>query len=394
MNQFPSEQYVLEEFKPFYLPADQLPYELAEKLHYSYGKQIQVDFPSPHTGGQWRLTSQGWVGYIPLSEEVHFFLKPKVPIANLFQMLEYAYRLDIQFLVDLYQAQSLQSFYDRLASILARRIMDRARKGFYRKYVDYCEETAYVRGRVNFGQLIRSPWKINMECEVQEHSPDIIDNQILAWTLYTIARSGSCSEKTLSYVRKAYHELESSVTLQSFRPQVCLGRFYHRLNEDYQPLHALCRFFLEQSGPNHQVGDHTMIPFLVDMARLFELFVAEWLKNHLPYPYAVKVQERIYLSDDRIKFQVDLIIQDQHTGQSIYVLDTKYKKDLTPSTSDISQVVAYAEALQCDKAALVYPRFLSHRTKIQVGQIQVHSLCFELDKDLDAAGKYFLQQLW
>jgi len=35
-------------------------------------------------------------------------------------------------------------------------------------------------------------------------------------------------------------------------------------------LHALCRFFLENSGPAHSSGGHTCFPFLVDMAQLFE----------------------------------------------------------------------------------------------------------------------------
>ena len=51
-------------------------------------------------------------------------------------------------------------------------------------------------------------------------------------------------------------------------------RLYHRLNQDYQPMHGLCRFFLEHSGPTHQDGDSAMIPFVVHMPALFEKFVA------------------------------------------------------------------------------------------------------------------------
>ncbi|MCX7038200.1 MAG: hypothetical protein NT005_03560 [Spirochaetes bacterium] len=43
----------------------------------------------------------------------------------------------------------------------------------------------------------------------------------------------------------------------------------------------MCRFFLESSGPTHEPGGNLMLPFLVDMARLFELFVAEWLQQHI-----------------------------------------------------------------------------------------------------------------
>ena len=48
----------------------------------------------------------------------------------------------------------------------------------------------------------------------------------------------------------------------------CVGRTYNRLNADYEPMHALCRFFLENSGPAHARGDRSMLPFLVNMPRL------------------------------------------------------------------------------------------------------------------------------
>jgi len=51
---------------------------------------------------------------------------------------------------------------------------------------------------------------------------------------------------------------------------------------------------LEHSGSTHHAGDHTMLPFLVDMARLYELFVAEWLKTRLPKGWSVESQERVH----------------------------------------------------------------------------------------------------
>ena len=71
---------------------------------------------------------------------------------------------------------------------------------------------------------------------------------------------------------------------------------YHRLNRDYEVLHALCRFFLENSGPAHSSGGHTFFPFLVDMAQLFERFVAGWLQKHLP-PDKLLPQCHVQLSD-------------------------------------------------------------------------------------------------
>jgi len=63
-----------------------------------------------------------------------------------------------------------------------------------------------------------------------------------------------------------------------------MGRRYIRQNADYATLHALCRFFLEQAGPTHELGRHRMLPFVVEMAALFERFVVAWLRVHLPRP--------------------------------------------------------------------------------------------------------------
>jgi 5-methylcytosine-specific restriction enzyme subunit McrC len=385
----------LKEYSSRYFAAEKIPEQLGVALFENYGNQVLVEFPGHPTGNQWRLTSQGWVGYIPLSEELHFALEPKVSLSNLFQMLDYAYRLDIHFIDDLFKCESLDDFYDRLASILGRKIMDRGRKGFHRSYVAYQDSLPYLRERVSLNNLIRAPWKVDLNCEFHEHTADIEDNQILAWTLYSIGRSGMCTSKTLGVIRNSFHELDGYVSIQPFPPNACINRVYHRLNQDYQPLHALCRFFLEQSGPSHLVGDRTMIPFLIDMDRLFELFVAEWLNHHLPEGWRVKVQERVYISaENRLYFQVDLVLVNDLTGLVSCVLDTKYKTPESPSPEDIAQVIAYAETLNCNEAILIYPTKLSHPIDEKPGHIRVRCATFDLSDDLERSGQNLIQEIF
>jgi len=369
---------------------------VGEILWRNYGSQVAVDFPSPKTDGQWQLTSQGWVGHIPLSPELAIALNPKVCLSNLFQMLEYAYRLEsFRFLEGLIESQSLQEFYERLANVLARRILDRGRKGFYRTYLAETERLPYVRGRLYIHQAIRTPWDVKLQCHFEEHTSDIEDNQILAWTLRRIARSGICTERVLPTVRQAYRSLQGFVTLAPHSPQDCVGRLYNRLNDDYRPLHALCRFFLEHSGPSHEIGDRTMLPFLVDMARLFELFVAEWLKAHAPEDFELKSQERVRIGEGgNIYFNIDLVLYDFSIGSTRCVLDTKYKTPFAPAPDDIAQVVAYAQAKGCHEAVLVYPAPLAESLDDWVGDIRVRSLVFSLDGNIEDAGRVFMQDLF
>jgi 5-methylcytosine-specific restriction enzyme subunit McrC len=181
------------------------------------------------------------------------------------------------------------------------------------------------------------------------------------------------------------------VTLQPFGPSDCVGRSYSRLNDDYQPMHALCRFFLEHSGPSHEMGDRTMLPFLVDMARLYELFVAEWLRAHPPLDTFIKVKEPVHFHGNAPSFEIDLVLYGTATAKALYVIDTKYKAASAPSSDDLAQVVAYAEAKGCSEAVLVYPSPLSKPLDTEVGGIRVRSLVFSLSGDLDQSGRAFVQ---
>ena len=97
----------LKEYESRPLAKDELSEDLAKFLHSSFGKQIDVEPPSFRNDYSWKLTSQGWVGYIPLADSLHFCLIPKVPIANLFRMLEYAYRLEFKVLEGLADSESI-----------------------------------------------------------------------------------------------------------------------------------------------------------------------------------------------------------------------------------------------------------------------------------------------
>ena len=390
----------LTEYSPVWLAPQDIPNALGEALWRSYRTQVAVDFPSPKTDDRWRLTAQGWVGHIPLTPDFHIALRPKVQLSNLLRMLEYAYDLkSFRFLEGLVECQTLEGFYGRLADILSRRILERGRQGFYCAYLPKTERLPYVRGRINVRQVIAKPWDTKVQCDYEEHTADVEENQILAWTLWCIAHNGLCTERVMPRVRRAYHLLQGLVTLQPYSPQACVGRQYNRLNEDYRLLHALCRFFLEQSGASHEIGDRTMLPFLVDMARLYERFVAEWLKAHretalLPQALDVKSQERVYFGQGKaLYFDIDLVLQDITTAVARYVLDTKYKAPTAPASSDIAQVVAYAQAKGCQEAILVYPTPLSEQLDIRVGSIRIRSLIFSLAGDLEEAGYSFVHNL-
>ena len=136
-----------------------------------------------------------------------------------------------------------------------------------------------------------------------------------------------------------------------------------------------------------------MTPFLIDMARLFESFVAEWLAEHLPAGLSVKAQESgSYDREGEIGYRIDLVLYDA-AGRPLAVLDTKYKGDALPDSDDIAQVVSYATKKGCTEAVLVYPHALGEAREFMVGRVRVRAVGFALDGELDRAGERLVVSL-
>ena len=87
-----------------------------------------------------------------------------------------------------------------------------------------------------------------------EGAPQIHEGTAPPWTLFVIVRSGFLAGRELPNVRRAYRTLQGAVQTYFVGPESCEGRTYNRLNADYEPMHALCRFFLNNSGPTHERG--------------------------------------------------------------------------------------------------------------------------------------------
>jgi len=203
----------LTERTPVKVDRERLPLEAAEMLKQKFGDKIAVETISFGPDSDWQLTAQDWVGYIPLTPDVSIRLLPKngVKITNLFGMLEYAYGLKSFQLFEkrLFDCDTMEDFYDRLADILAHLVLDRARRGFYRSYQPRSDQLPYLQGRIDLQRASLRPWEVKLECHFEEHTSDIEDNQILTWTLLQILRSGLCTENSSHFVSHAYRRLLS-----------------------------------------------------------------------------------------------------------------------------------------------------------------------------------------
>jgi 5-methylcytosine-specific restriction enzyme subunit McrC len=393
----PRQIVTLTEYSTITLAPDHLAAEEAARIWRGYTTQLRLEAPSLKTQQHWQLTAQGWVGFIALSANLGIALQPKVALGNLLRIIEIAYALDqLDVRPGQWPVTTLVDFYSQLARLLAQRVLALRRQGIYHAYSPQTSALPYLRGRVDYATWQRQPWQTQPTCTYEEFSADVEDNQLIAWTLRMLLRSGLCPPQTTVLLEQAYRLLARLVTIQPLPATACLHRHYHRLNQAYEPLHALCYFFLSHTGPGHQAGTQRMLPFLVEMARLYERFVAAWLQQHLPQPWRLQRQARYPLgAAGSLHFAVDLVISDRATERVHWVLDTKYKAiTALPDTADVAQVIAYAQAIGAPVAVLIYPTPLPHPLDVQVGGVRVRTLTFALDGDLEAAGQHFLDALW
>ncbi len=380
------------EYQSQLYPRNQITQQDIAIVKQQYSSQVKISLQDTNQGDCWKFIAQGWVGYIPISSNLAIKIMPKIVIANLLGMLEYAYNLkSFQFLDGLTYCYTLEDFYNRLVEILCNKILIRCRQGLYQKYLEETRKLTYVRGKLDIKQSLKKPWNINLHCTYEQQTTDIPENQILLWTLYLISRQSFCNVCVKSLVRKTYHTLQSCISLRSFTVLDLNNFQYNRLNQDYQQIHSLCQFFLANSMPSHNLGNQEMLPFLVNMADLYEKFVAEWLKINLGDRFKLNSQKKVDLK--ACKFHIDLLIKDTVSKKNLYVLDTKYKNPDHRLNIDISQVVTYATIENCTNAILIYPQQLQKPVNTPIGDIQVKTLVFSLQDNLETSGKNFLRDL-
>ena len=361
----------------------------AQALSLYRDPHFDLEWANPGNDFNFKLRSKGWVGHFPVGDSV-IVVKPKAPIASIFSMLEVAYKLKSFKISEGETAvQSLEDVYQHIASILAQRVNNRWRKGLYRTYVLRSEDLQWVRGRIDIRHNIRNVVAASprLHCHYEELTADVDEKRFCygrsMWHRVYISVARKLDSRSDEPI-----EISGDVSLQPKTTHDCVGRLYDRLNDDYEPMHGLCRFLIEHTGPSIDIGSHKFLPFSIDMAQLFELFVAEFLAQKLPENLKVDIQHHARLSANaELSFRIDLVLRDRISGKPLSVIDTKYKMSGLPSESDIQQVVAYAVELGVSRAYLVYPFSIDQPVRATVGDIRVSTLGIDLQSPLEQIWK-------
>jgi 5-methylcytosine-specific restriction enzyme subunit McrC len=376
----------VEEVRGTYLVRDALTEAQAMSIAALRSSPIEVEWPSPSTDRRWRLRSNGWIGSFRVEHGLVIRVVPKLPVRNVLDLLEYVGRLEaLEEAAVLHASDSLDDALSTAARALARRVERRLGLGLCRRYVD--EESTGLRV---IGKLLPHPTtvdiargKLRLTSRTRALRVDVVENQLLLHALSIAVKARALTDG--DGYHRILRELQLHITPTHFSSDDYLGRQYGRWESDYQAMHRLGALIVRLSGAGSGAGSMASEAVCVYMPELFEAVVLTALRSAISQGVRLAAWRKLrFDGSSAVEFEPDFVLSDE-AGRARLVIDAKYKGAATPDPSDVQQVVAYATALHCVEAVLVYPQPLTARLDIRVGPVRVRSAYVDLSRAIQQA---------
>ena len=302
-----------------------------------------------------------WVGHFALPSGRIIIVEPKIDAANVFRMLGYVFTDKHRSVLQSEDVQydSERLLFEPLVERFNELVNARTKRGLVQDYIRREDNLSVFRGALNTRDHVQQNLgrENRVHCRFFEQTVDIPDNRFVKATLWHLLQFGGWTPRTTQSLVRNLHHFDA-VTLEPLRPQALPSRHYHRLNDDYRPIHELCRLFAECSSVSEHFGRVRFNGFLLDMNRLYEQFVQRAFENvSRRNKQRIAVQEWHTLSrvTQGPMLKPDVIVWSGERATA--VADAKYKRDFAmPQNSDMYQVITYGTVLDCRDVYLLYPQ--------------------------------------
>ncbi|MGM7666087.1 McrC family protein [Microbacterium sp. A93] len=335
------------------------------------------------TEGQWVVTDVKKVG-VAVVDGLTLHVVPKTPLENIVYMAslgEYELRID---------DETAQGIDDALPTAIASAFLievERAtRRGLVKGYRTVEESAAVVRGRWDIARqlAVRPGIPLPLEIEFDDFTDDILENEILTSALRVVSGIDALPSATAARLRQLQVTFADVAPLPRGVP--IPERPLTPLTQHYAAALRLARVILESVSWTHRHGAHGGGTFLVNMAEVFEKYVASRLSTELDRDGMLLTTQdrRWWLDTDRtVALKPDIVVSRE--ADVVTVADTKYKvigDDGNAATNaDVYQAVAYALALGVPDAHLIYVSgdVIARVLRIPTAGISVHLHAVSLD---------------
>ncbi len=254
----------------------------------------------------------------------------------------------------------MRRFLDELHALL--------RRGLRFDYHRIEDQLPFLRGQLNLMAQLRQPPGKGHQFHLRHdvYIPNRAENRLLKLALDRVRMSTQQVESWRLAQELSIRLAEIPASKRVAEDLRVWGQ--DRLIYHYRSVRPWCELILNQQMPLAVMGRHHGISLLFPMEKLFEGFVAGWLRRHLSSELKVQTPARsasLCLHLDRSIFQLepDVLVTSRDRR---WVLDTKWKlldsfdraKNYGLSQSDFYQLFAYGQKYLNGQGqmALIYPR--------------------------------------
>jgi len=300
---------------------------------------------------------------IDLDEETDKYSETKKIFCNMLRCLE-------DFDGKIFKAASLDTAKMGLYEIFIKMYIVEARRvvkhGLKSNYSSNEDNLRFYKGKLNVSQQIRlnAAHKERFYMQYDEYQLNRPENRIVKTTLLYLQKK-TASESNAREIRQllwAFELVDVSYNIDKDFASVNLGRD----TSEYTNLIAWSGVFLKNKSFTSFSGSHAGTALLFPMEKVFEDFVAIWVKRIFAEEseemVRVSAQDKghfLFDSPKRFRIRPDLVAK---KGDTIIVLDTKWKRlkdDISHnygiSQADMYQMYAYAKKYDTENICLIYP---------------------------------------
>lgn len=260
-----------------------------------------------------------------------------------------------------------------LIRVFTKRLMDELRRGVDHSYVCCEENLPRVKGKILMNRHLvkNAAHQERFYVGFDEFLEDTPLNRILKATCRRLVSMSSVNgtQRLLMEAVAIFDEVDDVIPDAHHFQQVHL----HRNNERFRLLLDFCRMVWQGQSPNPVSGVHQTFSILFPMERLFEEFIANYIRRYAE-EFGLERGDIIIQADnhskylvkddngkERFKLKPDLMIKAEDKFK--LVLDTKWKclksdeedKKNGVSQADMYQMFAYANQYKCSDVVLLYP---------------------------------------
>lgn len=327
------------------------------------------------------LVAGGFIGLIPINNNLAIEIRPKFSISNLARIVEVAedkFKALGFFSKTYHETNEFNSvMFEFFAECFENELKVLFEEGILKSYVNTSEYTQSIKGRLNISESIRSLWSHGHfnkgAISYFNFTSDNHFNRLIKYTLnYCIRELSFLSSRkaALSSSLIEFYSMFDNVPLDSDSKSLDYVADAIRLNKIselrsyYTNICEICRLILSKTGVvfDESGADIRLSSFTLDMAATFERYLLNSIRNNRDiFPENTSIidgnnegKKRLYNqpSESKSDAKPDIIIK---TGESFRIIvDAKYK--IKSKEDDRYQVIAHSLSYGAKIAVLILPK--------------------------------------